>query len=472
MSKNGKKSDVYKQLLKELSEKTTELEQCQATLKTINETYGDVINIIKTFDGANILKGYLNNVYNVNLRSKIPINQYTFTMPSEKIKNPTLYMDHILFHFMRQDISSLVTILNYELTNNPYDLKSSYKRSAQHAGNLENHKRSLAWFINLKIPTTYKDSDSVIRNQKSIFKIFQNKQLVDARRMHLFYDEFFRQPDSLFKGQLKTLFTTLLLEFLHGIESRVIYVKNLDDFKNTVFVEDKKSLDNPFFMLDFALYYSFKGENTERAEPAGELINHLRGTTHVLCSDFVAEIPDFNKLFNKMNGTLNQDEIELMIKRYESDKVYDFTNPYIYSIFKNYFLSFWHKDKYELFLTDLITQHKANCNCVDRNNCNFKELETILNTLRDDIAIFDFLDFWTLCKENMDMENAIDFDMFTPRYFEGNDLINGLRKDFSHKMLSEIITNFEFSPDKTKTWLDLDRILTNFQLRKIKRFLQ
>ena len=174
---------------------------------------------------------------------------------------------------------------------------------------------------------------------------------------------------------------------------------------------------------------------------------------------------------------MDQAEIDAMIARYESDKVYDFTNPFIYSIFKNYFLSFWHKDKYELFLNDLIRQHKEHCTCTNKDKCNFSDLELILNALQNDIEILDFLDFWKLCKKYMDMQNVIDFDMFTPRYFEGSDIINGLRSNFAHKMLSEIITNFEFSKDKTntidkiKTWSDLDRILTNFQLRKIKRFI-
>jgi hypothetical protein len=471
MNGDGKKSDELKSLRQKLNDTENELEKIKNQIKIIKDIYGEGIVDIPEFDGKKILKNYLINVFGVNQRSKKDRATFDYIHPDENIKNPPIYMDHILFHFMRQDVSSLITILTYELENNPRDLNSSYERSAKHAEDLTDCKESLAWFINLKIPSTYRDSQSVLRNQKTIFKILEKKQKVDARRIHLFYGDFFGHSEVLYKEQLRTLFTTLLLEFFHGIESRVLFVKNIDELQNVMFEIGDNFKDNPVFLLDFALYFS-KHQNSDPINVHQRIpVTHLGGIAHVLCSDFVAEIPNFQRLYDQTHGTLNAEEQMKMTKAYEIDKVYDFDNPLVYPIFKNYFLSLWNRNQYITFLDSIIKEHQKKCNCLDKNKCSFEDLIIIKNTFEKNIEILDLLNFWKLCKDHMDMKEAINFDMFTPRYFEGQDVINGLSRGFARNTISEIIPNFIFSDSDEQTWIHLDRILSNFQLRKLHRFI-
>jgi len=465
MIQNERKSYKVKKILEELDRVKTERDIYKSKLEELKNQYsGDIVSLLDAFEGKNILHSYLEHICEVNMRSKKNIDEYGFDFPLEKLKDPPLYMDHILFHFMKQDISKLITILNYELENNPKNLNDSYERSAIHAENLTKSKQSLAWFINLKIPSTYIDSQSVLENQKSIFKILEEKHNVDARRIHVFYKEFFKHK-ALFREQLSTLFTTLLLEFFHGIESRVLFIKKIKSLRDVLFEIGDTYTENPLFLLDFALYFSSNENSTNNNQEQFQIFNHLGGTTHILCADFTAEIPDFEKLYDKVAQ-------EQMTAAYEMDKVYDFNNPLIYLIFKNYFLSLWNKEEYQKLLEILIKDHKKNCKCKNRENCSFKEIEEIKNAFVDNIEMLDFLDFWKLCKTKMSMRKIIDFDIFETQYFEKKDHINGLNKTFVQKMLPQLISNFVFSDNKETSFNDIDSILSNFQVRRLHRFIK
>ena len=526
MTKEYKNVIEIRGLKDKLKSVTEERDKYKHILEKIQLYYGNnFLENSENFDGKNILHHYLDNVFGLNDRSKRLKKDLKLT--DESIKDPPLYMNHILYHFMRHDITKLATILDYELKDNPKNLEDSYTRSASLAENLNNHRNSLTWYINLKTPVTYIDSQSVVKNQKSIFRILEDKSLVDARRIHLFYEKFLTCHEILRKKEMMTLLTTLLLEFLHGIESKVLYVKDFETFSKELYKINENNSDASLFILDFALYYSYE-ENEEKyiltndhiskmaeigcpvdtinrakqiknkifrgkedfmnilkkqicddtqLEMIPKILNmakynngdFMNGTTHVLCSDFTAEIPNFNQLNKIVNGGLNQEEQDDMTKKYEQDKVYDFDNPIIYPIYKNYFLSLWNKNEYCVFLKKLIENHKKKCNC-SKNNCAFEEINKAKSAFHENVEMYDFIDFWSICKNNFGTEDLIDISLFEQQYFFERDDVRGLEREFVKIMITQIMKTFKLNMGKEETWKKLDDIMSSFQLRKMHKF--
>jgi len=398
----------------------------------------DVFDILIEFDNHKDLNTYIHNSFFINRRSK-------------DIEGSNIFMDHILFNFMKQHILSLLNLVNYKLTKDkPIDLESSYVKSIEIANQLKNKDGSLAWYINQRIPTTYVKANSVKYHLENIFAIFCAKKEVDVRRIHLFYEKFFVYDEMKPFGYLNTkaLFTTLLLEYLHGIASKVLVIKNYDNVKQYLFRKGEEISLNSLFLLDFALYFS--KDNYLYPEK-----NYLYGKSHILCADFVAEDPHYKEDDNGQDAIKR--EFDLRTESYEKDKVYVFKNNIIYSLFQNYFLSMWNKEEYFHFMDLHLKEQNANHELIELNDI-----------LKNEIQVIDFLDFWKEAMGSTTIDNLFDTNIFSAKYSWNSPKIAGKNKKQSLKKILEIITEFEPKENEKNNWEKLDNELNDFRLRDIK----
>lgn len=386
----------------------------------VSASYGaNIWEKLINFEGANILRSYINNSFAINQRSK-------------EANKPKLWMDHILYNFMRQHIQSLLNIVNYKLEGKPCDLITSYEESVRTARNLSSNNGSLAWYINQRIPTTYIDANSVDYHLEKIFEIFHENVEVDVRRIHLFYENFFLKSGGRNFGEenTKSLFTILLIEYLHGIDNRVLSIAGLDEVEKVVFRDHNDFPENFLFLLDFALYFSQDSHAEIQKLSSADIIsssNYLYGEPKILCGDFTAENP------KRASDTL-EGEFTYRTLRYSMDKVYVLDNPIVYSMFKNYFLSMWNKDKYVNYLRNHFDEQIYN-----------EGLKRLFGVLDKHIIVYDFFDFWRKAKSTHGISKSFDDDIFESKFLwkisskpipDRKQFINNLRK---------IIVNFDFS---------------------------
>jgi len=245
-----------------------------------------------------------------------------------------------------------------------------------------------AWFSNMKFPDTFANTESVKVYYAKLSEIFSKNENVNVRRIHLFYEDLITNIEFA-----APLFAVLLVEKLMRIESKVVYIKNFDKYKESFFHFDwannfEKIRDCSVFLLDFALFH-----------------DHSYGNYISLFSDFC-----FEKLEDK-----NMDIIE-RVKRYKGEQVYCLTEYNIFHFLKSYYLSFWNKDKYVLYLKNLenaITDEKAKIKSK-------KRITNIRNFYEENISVMDLFDFWKEfeTKNNEDGKNKENIDNIS-NFFNG-----------------------------------------------------
>jgi hypothetical protein len=318
----------------------------------------------------------------------------------------SLDMNHILFYFMRFNIMSLMNIVDYPNdASNPVNLRTSYGRSIEVARSIRDADGSLAWYINQLIPSTYVSANSVTHHLRSTFDLFIQKHSIDVRRIHLFYPEFFTHTQSNFaRTNIKALFTTLLLEFLHGVDSRVLCVKNYEKARDIILAprehEKGRSIvaDYPMLLLDFALYFSIEPDS-----PSG----FMGGIPRVLCANFMAtEMSSEDKLEQERT----QDEV-LRTREYERQRVYDFDNPMLYGMFKTCFLSLWNLGKYRDYLSILKKEQ-----CPEDN----RDLGRLVEVLDEQVEVWDFARFWNEVLAHKLVLGVLDKEQFSSTYHWDN----------------------------------------------------
>ncbi len=331
------------------------------------------------FKGSDYLKEYSNSAFDIHDRSK-----ESEPVPEElkklwKIDFLPVQMDHILFKVIKHNYYSLKSLLEYPLfkRSTPYNLKTTYDKSIEIADNIEDVDGSFLWFTNMKIPITYAKTSSVSRHYKGIHSIIISKKNIDVRRIHLFYDSFNNISNRGSKENSRALFTNLLLEYLHGINSRVLIVrdyKKLQAIAPWIDIAGRKIGD--LFLLDYALNYSNTGQT--------ESSKYLKGDRFTLCADFSADLP----------------EAEMSTEEHEKDKVYVLEEPLIFSLFQQHFFSLWNKDNYvEYIKTNFISERD----------------QKIADVLRENLTLLDFFQFWEYSVYDH-WENLLDMNVFNNRY--------------------------------------------------------
>ncbi|MHB9011351.1 MAG: hypothetical protein ACYC49_03895 [Ignavibacteriaceae bacterium] len=376
----AKKYNKLKPCYDELNKKYIELKNAFDLLENnfnkLKKNYSEnIYDQLNQFEGFKLLNQFISGSYFINNRKHL---------------QPELFMDHILYQFMIHNIFSLIKIVNYEV-GSITNLEKSYIRSLEIMNNLNNNEGSLAWYINQRLPLTYIKANSVdihlaegikVKKLKGSFSYLFENELIDARRMHLFYDLYFGKYK--YAGEHSdSLIFTLLLEFLNGIDNKVILI-NYNSVKNNMFnfikekdekegnnffkllTKSKDILNTPIFLLDFAIYFS---KNTT---------GYLYGDADLLCADFTAENPTSFTKVDEASKTGASYE-------YEQDKVYDLKNSVLFLLFKNYFLGLWNKDSYIEYLKNFSNK--------DENIIDFG-IELLVSKLDKDIRVISFKQFW------------------------------------------------------------------------------
>ncbi len=384
-------------LLLEIEESKLVLEELDFFLTQIREKYGEeVIDQLVHFEGNNILKHYLTSAYDINKRKNYANEQ-------------NYKMDHFLYKIMKHHAFSLFDLQHYNPKGKPHNLESSYGLSASIANDIEDTDGNIAWFSNMKLPTTYLGSDEVDTHYNDLWDCgLLQRPNVDVRRIHIYFEDF--NKDSKDK-ETEALFTVLILEFLLGINSRVLIIDNYNSIKDKILsLKNTQNADIiSVFLLDFALYFQ-KSINSN---------THLPGNYFSLCSDFVFE--DLNDV------TANLDERK---ERYSNEKVFEFHDPKIFSILKYYYLSTWNKDKYVNFLE---SQHPK----LFINNEIFKT--GLIDILKNNFKVLDLFQFWRHMKNNnvTELFNLSYFIRFYPySIMDPTEL-----KDYTYKLLELLRSN-------------------------------
>jgi len=265
---------------------------------------------------------------------------------------------HLLYNMMSQNTFSFEDLSNIDLGKKIRNINESYDESVNIAKELNDDSKSYAWYSNMKLPTTYANSDNVKKHYKKLLEIFKNKPLIKVRRMHLFYESFLPENDNNIE-QLKALFTILLVEFLMGIESKVVILKNINrnsDYKNHFYDFQSDIKSDKGYLLDFALYHN------EKRDYDGVYDNNYIS----LFANFCYEKPS--------NTSICNDDSK---RETEFDKVYYISDYIIFHILRNYYISLWYKDGYIEYL-----KKKTG---VPYN---------IINIYEEKLKVMCFADFW------------------------------------------------------------------------------
>jgi hypothetical protein len=353
-------------------------------IDNLKSKYGeDIIERLEDFKGYKLLSSYLDYAYKIDNRKKI--------LPDFDSK-----MTHLLFKIIKHHTFSFFDLLYYNPKGKPYDLETSYKTSAAIASSINDDKENIAWYSNMKLPSTYSVTDEVYKHYSYLWEGFNDEEYdysknncgilqtknADVRRIHIYFDKL---NDGKLNEETIKLFTTLMIEFLLGIESKVLIINNYHKIKSKIISlsKDTEAEILSIFLLDFALYYN-KSNNTG--------YSHLPGDYYSLCSDFVFEDLDDRKI-----------DSEIRKENYQKEKVYLFNDPKIYAIFKYYFLSIWNLEAYVSFLEK---QHpEIFLNGEDKLKTEF------IDTLKNNFRTLDFFSFWRYIKlQKFD-------DLFDENYF-------------------------------------------------------
>ncbi len=299
-----------------------EVESVIEKLDEMNKKYGnDWLDKLPSFNGSTLLKEYQKKVCHIERfsLSKITIDEMT----------------HLLYHIMSQHLFSFCNVENTlkgrtgANEETPLNLSGSYGLSVEIAKKLNNDSKSYAWFSNMKLPLTYINSSSVHDHYKELSKVLADLPLVKVRRLHLFYESLTHNPE-----QLQALFTTLFVEFLMGIDSKIVLVKDVRYplYKDYFYDFHNQVTYGKGYLLDFALYH-----------------NEMRGYNGVynknyqsLFANFSYEKPDQNE------HRSIQDEVE----EYELQKTYLINDYNIFQILRCYFISLWEKNDYVKYLKE------------------------------------------------------------------------------------------------------------------------
>ncbi len=242
------------------------------------------------------------------------------------------------------------------------------------------------WFTNMKLPSEYYEQEEVTNHVKDIHRlIVYNRQYIDVRRIHLFYEEFNDENKNMEENRKKSiaLYTTLLLEFFHGIESKIISIGDIHNFKPIINYTERKEIDensgfksDNIFFIDYALYFSTCQEEYNETQ---KKVKALPYESCILCSDFGADIPT--------NVAKNENELK---KEHSLCKVFEIRDPMLFAIFKLNFLNMWHSKASDLFSIKKFDEFGIGSHFINENN--IKKVEETFRTRYLFDVFFDKID--------------------------------------------------------------------------------
>ena len=352
-----------------------------------------------------------------------PVPTFEENIPN-KLK---LRINHILFKVMVTHQIMISKLVRYKDSSQkqdieinqytPIDLYSSYSISIKLAENVSDEEGSLLWFTNMKNAQTYAESKSVTFHYKKLNKIIASKKSVDVRRIHIFYGKNILQEHEIYINNVKSLFTTLLIEYLHGIQSRVVIIKK--DHPNNSFCDSSNGNKyfwhiRDIFLLDYAIIFS-KNSNDKDVKDR----SYALGQRNVLCADFPAEMPEI----------VDVDQYE------QEDKVHNIEDPLTFEMFKLHFLSLWNFKKYIRYLKYTKT-----------NPIDYEYLKN-----RKNITVVGFFGFWSFienCFLSESGEKLLDSQLLYSRLVANQTLNEKLgindEKEYVDKLKKKI--DFGFKP--------------------------
>jgi len=300
-----------------------ELEKLYEDIKKMANQYPHWLENLSTFKGYPLLYEYLKWIREIEGYNTL------------KDKNKRENITHLLYNLMHQHSFSFLDITHKLKSGEIRNLEDSYNKSLEIAKKLNDDSKSFAWYSNMKLPMTYIGSSSVKRHYKELSEIFESLPLVKVRRIHLFYESFLPEyTNDINKEyntkQLSALFTTLFVEFLMRVESKVVIVKDVqfEDYKNYFYDFQGNITNNKGFLLDFALYHN------EMREYDGVYKKNYTS----LFADFCYEMPNPNPKGHKL---------------YASGKVYNISDYNIFHLLRSYYISLWEKDDYVEYLKNI-----------------------------------------------------------------------------------------------------------------------
>jgi len=345
---------------------------------------------LKKFNGYKYLSEYSHSAFDINDKSQLDL---------------LLKMDHILFKIIKQNYLSLRSLLKYEIKGQlPKDLDTSYKYSIKVARNLIDEDGSFLWFTNMKNPETYGTMKEVQDHYKGINEVLTRSTKIDARRIHLFYDMYNIRDNEVAECNSKYLFTYMLIEILHGMDCKVLLVKDKNMLEEIIEGNKKAGYKiSDLFLLDYAINYSTRPND----------IRYLKGKRNVLCADFSAE-------------SILTDEGDLQKKRsqYKKEKVFVFDGPLLFSIFKHHYLSIWNLDEYIKYINE-----------------RYEGDDEIILSYKDLYSCLEIMDFFSFCKYSCySMKELLHEGIFEKLYIY-NEAKNkrGLSKSEVTNVLNEVI---------------------------------
>ena len=317
------------------------------------------LNRLPNFDGSELLKDYQEKAFLIEEASK-----------QDKIT-------HLLYHMMSQHSFSLVDVHNTSRRDNPHNLKGAYGESIHNAENLSNDTKSYAWYSNMMWPSTYAKSESVKNHYINLSKHFIDKPLINVRRMHLLFTSLIDDKD-----QISALFTTLFVEYLMRIESKVIIVDN--ENSNELFYNFDKISDKTGYLLDFALYH-----------------NEMRDYDGIYADNYLSLFADFCFQCRREN-------------KYEKQKVFR-TNDYnIFHILRSYYISLWEKDTEDKFKGTAKVGYIDHLKQMNKY-ANSSKIDDLLN-IYEKIKVVDLFEFIHSNKIETSLKDMINCDIFRRLY--------------------------------------------------------
>ncbi|MFC1565145.1 hypothetical protein ACFL6G_09435, partial [candidate division KSB1 bacterium] len=266
--------------------------------------------------------------------------------------------------------------------NLPIILKNDFRvfeKYAEHKS-VSSVPNNLIWLSNMKTPLDFFKADSVAMQYKEINKLIIQNDNINVRRIHIFYDDFNNSDHPIDQKMSEALFTSMLLELLHGIQSKVVIIKNKTDFLEEIIPGKRNSgyKMGDIFLLDGALYYSQNSTHGINSK-WNEEFNFLPGKAVALYSNFSADSKkDID--YTKKSEQEIKDYFKLREKIHENDRIFELDDPSVYVILKQNYQKIWNYDKY---LESLIM--------------NYSNDEQIVNKVINYSLNLQVLDFFEFC---------------------------------------------------------------------------